>query len=145
MKNFLKLFGIIAMVAVIGFSMAACGGDDDGDDGDDTITSPKTVSGELIAGGTTREDAQVKFYLTARDFDDKPLKCDVTITTNLPAPYDSFKLVYPNFEIENEKELYCSEQGQKVTFTATTSDKGGLFLEYWQNFQGKNGTVWIHI
>ena len=33
MKNFIKLFGIIALVAVIGFSMAACGGDDDGGGG----------------------------------------------------------------------------------------------------------------
>jgi len=33
MKNIVKLFGIIALVAVIGFSMAACGGDDDGDGG----------------------------------------------------------------------------------------------------------------
>jgi len=33
MKNFFKLFGIIALVAVIGFSMAACGGDDDDDGG----------------------------------------------------------------------------------------------------------------
>jgi hypothetical protein len=30
MKNTIKLFGIIALVAVIGFSFAACGGDDDG-------------------------------------------------------------------------------------------------------------------
>jgi hypothetical protein len=30
MKNFLKLLGIIALVAVIGFSMAACKTDDDG-------------------------------------------------------------------------------------------------------------------
>jgi hypothetical protein len=29
MKNFIKLMGVIAVVAVIGFSMAACGGDDD--------------------------------------------------------------------------------------------------------------------
>jgi len=29
MKNVVKAFGIIALVAVIGFSMAACGGDDD--------------------------------------------------------------------------------------------------------------------
>jgi hypothetical protein len=29
MKNFFKLFGIIALVAVIGFSMIACGDDDD--------------------------------------------------------------------------------------------------------------------
>jgi hypothetical protein len=28
MKNIVKLFGVIALVALIGFSMAACGGDD---------------------------------------------------------------------------------------------------------------------
>jgi hypothetical protein len=33
MKNFFKLFGIIALAAVIGFSMAACKTDDDGGDG----------------------------------------------------------------------------------------------------------------
>jgi len=33
MKNTLKLLGIITLLVVIGFSMAACGGDD-GDDGD---------------------------------------------------------------------------------------------------------------
>jgi predicted small lipoprotein YifL len=32
MKNVFKAFGIIAIVAVIGFSMAACGGDDGGPD-----------------------------------------------------------------------------------------------------------------
>jgi hypothetical protein len=31
MKNVFKLFGVIALAAIIGFSMAACGGDDDGD------------------------------------------------------------------------------------------------------------------
>jgi len=33
MKNKIKLFGVIALVAIIGFSMAACGGWDDDDDG----------------------------------------------------------------------------------------------------------------
>ena len=37
MKNVFKLFGIIALLAIIGFSMAACGGDDGGGD-DGTIT-----------------------------------------------------------------------------------------------------------
>ena len=36
MKNFFKLFGIIALVAIIGFSMVACGGDDGGGGGGDT-------------------------------------------------------------------------------------------------------------
>jgi len=35
MKNVLKVFGIIAFVAVIGFSIAACGGGDDGGSGKD--------------------------------------------------------------------------------------------------------------
>jgi len=34
MKNFLKLLGIIAFVAVIGFSMVGCKNDDDGGGGD---------------------------------------------------------------------------------------------------------------
>ena len=33
MKNIVKLFGIIALVAVIGFSFAACGGNDSGGGG----------------------------------------------------------------------------------------------------------------
>jgi hypothetical protein len=33
MKNVFKLFGLIALVAIIGFSFAACGGDDDGGGG----------------------------------------------------------------------------------------------------------------
>ena len=41
MKNVFKLLGIIALIAVIGFSMAACGGggDDDGPGGGKTVTS----------------------------------------------------------------------------------------------------------
>ena len=37
MKNTLRVFGIIALVAVIGFSMAACGDDDSGGGNDITI------------------------------------------------------------------------------------------------------------
>jgi len=44
MKNIVKLFGLIVLVAVIGFSMAACKNDDDGD-------PEKTISGNSIASG----------------------------------------------------------------------------------------------
>jgi hypothetical protein len=49
MKNALKLFGIIAFVAVIGFSMISCG--DDGDDG----------QGDLLNGTWDRGDIIVTF------------------------------------------------------------------------------------
>ena len=37
MKNTIKLFGLIALVAVIGFSMTACGGGGSNDDGNFTV------------------------------------------------------------------------------------------------------------
>ena len=43
MKNLMKLFGIIALTAIIGFSMTACGDDDDDDSGN--ITVPGLTSG----------------------------------------------------------------------------------------------------
>jgi hypothetical protein len=50
MKNALRAFGIIAIVAVIGFSFAACGGDDDGGSGGTlTITDiPETYNGKYV-------------------------------------------------------------------------------------------------
>ena len=55
MKNFIKFFGIIAFIAVIGFSMTACGGDDDdviivgNTSGKVTITNlPPTASGSRV-------------------------------------------------------------------------------------------------
>ena len=46
MKNTIKLLGIIALVAVIGFSFAACevGGGDDGDDGNPFVGTWKSNS-----------------------------------------------------------------------------------------------------
>jgi hypothetical protein len=52
MKNFFKLMGVIAMVAVIGFSMAACGGDEDGGGGGSSDFTLKVVNNnsETITG-----------------------------------------------------------------------------------------------
>jgi len=56
MKNLLKLFGVVALVAIIGFSMAACGEDDDDPPagGNPPGEDPSTVvyTGEDIAGNT---------------------------------------------------------------------------------------------
>jgi len=43
MKNFLKLFGIIALIAVIGFSMAGCKNDDENDGTDPILNETDSV------------------------------------------------------------------------------------------------------
>jgi len=50
MKNRIKLFGVIALVAVIGFSMAACGGGDSGgnDNGGDNSGGKTKFEGRWL-------------------------------------------------------------------------------------------------
>jgi len=48
MKNMVKLIGLITLVAVIGFSMAACGGDDDGGNTEGTINGSSIASGAPV-------------------------------------------------------------------------------------------------
>jgi hypothetical protein len=68
MKNTFKLIGIIALVAVIGFSMAACGDDDGGgggggggidfsvrNDSTETITNIKVFDWDRTIGGSLGE------------------------------------------------------------------------------------------
>jgi hypothetical protein len=50
MKNTLKLFGIIAFVTVIGFTMAACGDGDDGGGGGSSNTIPSELLGRWYSG-----------------------------------------------------------------------------------------------
>jgi hypothetical protein len=58
MKKLIKLFGIIAIVAVIGFSMFACGGDDGGGNGNGN--GSETSIG--ITGSFSYEGSNAKFY-----------------------------------------------------------------------------------
>jgi len=51
MKKAIKLIGVIAMVAVIGFSMAACGGDDN-DGGAPALTGTVSITGTATVGQT---------------------------------------------------------------------------------------------
>jgi hypothetical protein len=53
MKNIFKLIGIIALVAVIGFSMAACGGGDDGNgNGNGNQGTAPTITTASLPNGT---------------------------------------------------------------------------------------------
>jgi len=53
MKNFAKFLGIIALVAVIGFSMAACGGEEDDNGGG---------GGDISWAGTWKMEGSTKTF-----------------------------------------------------------------------------------
>jgi hypothetical protein len=53
MKNILKLLGIIALVAIIGFSMAGCGGGGGGSGGDDSSNNNNDSTNDNGAAPTT--------------------------------------------------------------------------------------------
>jgi len=112
MKNIVKLFGIIAVAAVIMFSMAACEDEDDG--------GSSEISGEVTAAGS--DGGYIYFFIRAWDGGDPDESC--TITTDLPTPADSFKL-YGDKIITADSgyatdKIYCSslKAGQKVKWTA---------------------------
>jgi len=75
MKNLYKVFGLIVLVAIIGFSFAACGGGGGGDDGDGgggsggtfTLTDiPAEYNGMYVAFGGENGT------ITIQGFRDKP-------------------------------------------------------------------------
>ena len=117
MKNVLKTFSIIALVAIIGFSMAACGsgGDDDGP-GDG-----KTVTRIVIIGSPTKTtyvvgDKLDTSGLVVRAFYSDGTEQDVTgYTTN----FDS--------STPGTKTVTVSYRGKTATptFTVTVYAKGG--------------------
>ena len=126
MKNTIKVLGIIAIVAVIGFSMAACGDDEEPEK---VITLPKSVSGELTVNVYQSVNFNLLSFNTLNTDVPVPNAGSVTITTNLPSPNNSFTLTANSGnDFLVDKQIDGLTSGQKVTFTATTTT-GGLDLE----------------
>jgi hypothetical protein len=78
MKNTIKIIGIIAMVAVIGFSMAACADDSSGDegfatDGRLTITGLNDYNGQFVSATFVTDDG---LFVAAKDASIKSLGGD---------------------------------------------------------------------
>ena len=86
MKNAIKWFGIIALVAVIGFSMVACGGDDDGDNNNNNNNnSTPTVSTVTVSGGASsvEKGASTPAFTASIGGDNNPAQ---TVTWSVDSP-----------------------------------------------------------
>ncbi|MDR0315492.1 MAG: putative Ig domain-containing protein [Treponema sp.] len=83
MQNTIKLFGIIALVAVMGFTMTACSDDDDGGKPSGGGTAP-TITTTTLTGGTA--DTAYSQTLTATG--DAPITWSLDGGTTLPVGLD---------------------------------------------------------
>jgi len=102
MKNVFKLFGIIALAAIIGFSFAACGGDDDngggtraeykdstrikiyfsGDLGSKEITDNSPTGFSVTVGGVQQIISDVYYHPTYKG------AVDINLTNDMPGSGD---------------------------------------------------------
>jgi hypothetical protein len=99
MKKYFKFFGIIVLVAVIGFSMTACGDED-------TLE----ISGTVLPVYSSADGIAVVTFIYGGY-----VPC--TITTNMDAPNNSFTL---NASDPTTTARICGgvNEGQKVTWSA---------------------------
>ena len=105
MKNAIKWFGIIALVAVIGFSMTACGDDDDGGGGGGS----KTASGKVTSSGL----GEVSFLLNHL----APTGSNVEITFNS----QTFTIVQSDIYDDRYKEFDDLTPSTEYNWTAKAS------------------------
>jgi len=95
----LRMVGFIAIVAMIGFSMAGC--EEDGGDSSESVEVIANASGEIRINYVGGEVMTVK------------------VTTDLPAPNNSFTFT----EAGESKEITGLTPGQKVTVKISFSGK----------------------
>jgi len=138
MKNIVKLVGIIALVAVIGFGFVSCGDDDDGggnnnnnNNSNQPINLPQTVTFTVTPGYTSTSqpptfsigfDAYTTMAISS--YDAQPSSGQtVTFTTSLSSPNDTVTLTSNEYGYAGK--VITVTDTTPVTVTATTTT-GGL-------------------
>ena len=111
MKNTIKLLGIIALVAVIGFSFAACGSDDDNGGG-----------GKDALDGTTWKHFWEDGSVSAFTFNSPNFKW--TVTTNTGEEQTLYSGTYSISD--NTLTLSTQSEGEPIVWSITIS--GNTFI-----------------
>jgi len=131
MKNFIKWIGIIALIAVIGFSFTSCG--DKGKDGNDGSSGGQSISGSTIVSGATvvyhssiKNLAEAKSYTDFSYLDDEALSyyLDGSSSVTINSDKVTIKLGVPkavyleDFSSEIEKGITVSPSNAKAFIPA---------------------------
>jgi len=145
MKNTFKLLGIIAIVAVIGFSFAACGGDDDGGSSGGDGGGSGGISGGTITYPDGIADANKPIDFSFLAHDERPIStminepASVTISgnklnINLGTPKDSYLRVWNN---------QGPSSYDNYNVTATPADAKLFFNELFAIFSTVDQKYWL--
>jgi len=132
MKNFLKLLGIIAFVAVIGFSMSAC--DDDSDDN----SGGNNDGGGGNGGGSNEKSIKI----TGLD-DFYGSSYQLGLATTIDKLYDEDLVAFAEGTIRSGTQtapLLDYKTGDP--WTGSGSYYVGVYLE-WSDKNGKNGETFV--
>ena len=134
MKNTIKMFGIIAIVAVIGFSMVACDEEPESDHstaGRLTITGLSSYSGQQVSASTNDE----KFYVMGTNADNGNMYATVS--------GDSVTLfVWTTYEWEGRTKLKSyTGNDQNVKFNVSVGNETGSVTVNFTNGIGSGAFV----
>jgi hypothetical protein len=155
MKNFIKLFGIIALVAVIGFSFTACGDDDDGDDGKDNSKDNGKKTVKDVIGATLRlynkpviigEDAEectaTNFgYYYESEGSEQPLGAAISGTPTATITSGMSKTLTISLDAPKPTALsLLTDRYSSQQYTVTPSD-----AKYWSVSRFWNTTEWYYL
>ena len=123
MKNAIKLFGIIALVAVIGFSMAACGDDDGGDD--NTPKGSKTASGKI----TSNSDGEATFYIAStQNYQGGDVGIPEGVTVEVTVNSETFTLQGGNANISTTGSKYLTGLTASTEYNWTAEVSEGTMV-----------------
>ena len=127
MKNVLKVLGIIALVAVMGFSFAACNSGDDGDD-ESGSGSPSTDQGKgpdntkTVAGIAVKTEPTKKAYYTGDELNLAGLVIEVTYSDGIKEDVTTgFTTSGYNKDIAGSQTITVTCKGHTATFTVTVT------------------------
>jgi hypothetical protein len=117
MKNVLKLIGIIAFTAIIGFSFAACGGGDSGSGGNLGGGGEKTLSGIAITNPPTKT-----VYNIGETFDPAGLVVTATYDDDTTEAVTGYSTSGFNSETAGNKIIVVTYQEKTAEFTVNVID-----------------------
>jgi len=116
MKNVLRVLGIIALTALIGFSFAACSGGGGGGGGDEPSPPEKAVSGIAV----TKQPDKVE-YFTGESFDPTGMVVTATYSDGTTAAVTDYTLDGFDSATAAIKTITVTYKGKTTTFTVTVT------------------------